>query len=35
MIFEQNCNNLNNKYYGDLIKIDIGNIINNVEKFKI
>ena len=35
MIFEQNCNNLNIKYYDDLIKIDIGNITNNVEKFKI
>ena len=35
MIFEQNCNNFNIKYYDDLIKIDIGNIINNVEKFKI
>ena len=35
MIFEQNCNNLNIKYYDDLIKIDIGNIKNNVEKFKI
>ena len=34
-MFEQNCNNLNNKYYDDLIKINIGNIINNVEKFKI
>ena len=35
MIFEQNCNNRNIKYYLDLIKIDIENIKNNVEKFKI
>ena len=35
MIFEQNCNNLNIKYYDDLIKIDIEEIKNNVERFKI
>ena len=35
MIFEQNCNNLNIKYYDDLIKIDIENIKNDVIKFKI
>ena len=35
MILEQNCNNLNIKYYEDLIKIDIEYIKNNVEKFKI
>ena len=32
MIFNQNCNNLNIKYYEELIEI---NIKNNVEKFKI
>ena len=35
MIFNQNCFNLNIKYYDDLIKVDIENIKNNVEKFKI
>ena len=35
MIFQQNCYNLNIKYYNDLIKVDIENIKNNVEKFKI
>ena len=35
MIFNQNCNNLNIKYYDDLIKVDIENIGNNVEKFKV
>ena len=35
MIFNQNCYNLNIKYFEDLIKIDIGNIKNNIEKFKI
>ena len=35
MIYQQNCNNLNIKYYEDLIKVDIENIRNNVEKFKI
>ena len=35
MIFNQNCNNLNIIYYNDLIKIDIKNIKNNVDKFKI
>ena len=35
MIFNQNCYNLNIKYYVDLIKIDIENIRNNIEKFKI
>ena len=35
MIFTQNCFNLNIKYYDELIKIDIGNIKNNVEKFNI
>ena len=33
MIFEQNCNNLNIRYFDDLIKINIGNFQNNVEKF--
>ena len=35
MIFNQNCFNINIKYYEDLIKIDIENIKNNIEKFKI
>ena len=35
MIFNQNCNNLNIKYYEELIKINIENIRNNIEKFKI
>ena len=35
MIFNQNCNNLNIKYYEELIEINIKKIKNNVEKFKI
>ena len=35
MIFEQSCYNLNIKYYEDLIKVNIQNIQNNIEKFKI
>ena len=35
MIFNQNCYNLNIKYYVDLIKVDIENIRNNIENFKI
>ena len=35
MIFNQNCNNINIKYYEELIEINIENIKNNVEKFKI
>ena len=35
MIYQQNCNNLNIKYYDNLLKIDIENIKNNFEKFKI
>ena len=35
MIFNQNCNNLNIKYYEELIEINIENIRNNVERFKI
>ena len=35
MIFNQNCNNLNIKYYDSLIKVDIENIRNNIEKLKI
>ena len=35
MIFNQNCNNLNIKYYEKLIKIDIKFIKNNVERFEI
>ena len=32
-MFNQNCFNLNIKYYEELIKVDIGNIKNNIEKF--
>ena len=35
MIFNQNCNNLNIEYYEELIEINIENIRNNIEKFKI
>ena len=35
MIFNQNCNNLNIKYYEELIAINIENIKNNIKKFKI
>ena len=35
MIFNQNCNNINIKYYEKLIKIDIEFIKNNVERFEI
>ena len=35
MIFTQNCYNINIKYYEELIEINIENIRNNIEKFKI
>ena len=35
MIFNQNCNNFNIKYYEKLIRIDIEFIKNNVERSKI
>ena len=35
MIYEQNYNNINIGSYEDLIKVDIENIRNNIEKFKI
>ena len=35
MIFEHCFYNLKIKYYEDLIKVDIENIKNNIEKFKI
>ena len=35
MIFNQKCNNLNIKYYKELIEINIEFIKNNVERFKI
>ena len=35
MIFNQNCNNLDIKYYEELIEINIEFIKNNVERFKI
>ena len=35
MIFNQNCNNLDIKYFDNLIEINIEFIKNNVERFKI
>ena len=35
MIFNQNCNKHNIKYYEELIEINIENIRNNIERFKI
>ena len=35
MIFNQHCDNLDIKYFDELIEIDIGIIKNNVERFKI
>ena len=35
MTFQQNCNNLNIRYFDNLMKVDIENIKNNIEKFKI
>ena len=35
MIFNQNCNNLNIKYYEELIEINIENIRNNIEIYNI
>ena len=35
MIFNQNCNNLDIKYYKELIEINIEFIKNNIERFKI
>ena len=35
MIFNQNCNNINIKYYDELIEINIENIPNNFIRFKI
>ena len=35
MIFQQYYYNINIRYYEDLIKVDIENIKNNFEKFKI
>ena len=35
MIFNQNCNNLNIRYYYSSIKVDIEYIRHNIEKFKI
>ena len=32
MIYEQNCYNLNIKYFEELIKVDIENIKNNFKK---
>ena len=35
MIYEQNCNNLNVKYFDNLIEINIKNIPNKFIRFKI
>ena len=35
MIYEQNCYNLNIKYFGNLIEINIKNIPNKFIRFKI
>ena len=35
MIYEQNCYNLNIKYFDNLIEINILNIPNNIVRFKI
>ena len=35
MIYEQNCYNLNIKYFDSLIEVNIKNISNNIEKFKM
>ena len=35
MIFNQNCYNINIKYYEELIEIEINKIKNNVERFEI
>ena len=35
MIYEQNCYNLNVKYFDNLIKINILDIPNNIVRFKI
>ena len=35
MLYQQHCYKLNIKYYENLIEINIENIRNNVEKFKI
>ena len=35
MIYEQNCYNLNVKYFDNLIEIDINNIPNKFIRFKI
>ena len=35
MIFNQHCDNLDIKYFDELIEIDIEIIKNNVERFKI
>ena len=35
MIYEQNCCNLNTKYFDNLIKINIKNIPNKFIRFKI
>ena len=35
MIYEQNCYNLNIRYFDNLIEVNIKYISNNIEKFKI
>ena len=35
MIYEQNCYNLNIKYFENLIEVNIKNIVNNIVRFKM
>ena len=35
MIYEQNCYNLNVKYFDNLIQVNIKDIPNNIVKFKL
>ena len=35
MIYEQNCYNLNIKYFDNLIQVNIKNILNAIARFKI
>ena len=35
MIFEQHCDDLDIKYFDEIIEIDIKKISNNYERFKI
>ena len=35
MIYEQDCHDLNIKYFDNLIEVDIKNILNNIVRFKL